>query len=180
MRRLELCRCELCGVELDEPEQAMLEHDASEGVEGASAEEEFEEGQAAKPLAQPRAPSRRMVEDHELTHIPYRSWCSHCRKARGAAMAHRKNEEEEAEEKEGAMTTWAMDYTFLTDDFDLLTRTEAEKLEDKSKIEDTVLVCDDRRSGGAKAHLVECKGIGDSWVARRFEQPKVGFYKGGD
>ena len=149
------CKCELCGMEMEEEER------------GEQAEGQEEEGRAAKPLAQPRTPSRRIVEEHELTHIPYRSWCVHCRRARGIATPHRGNEEEVSEAKEGAISSWSMDYTFLTEDFELLTRTEAEELVYRDKVKDTVLVSTDRKTGGIKAHLVQCKGLGDKWIAAK-------------
>ena len=91
------------------------------------------------------------------------------------AAPHRKTEEEKEEEKERAMTTFAIDYTFLTEDFELLTKDQAEQYEYKDKIKDIVLVADDRKTGGAKAHLVECKGNGDAWIARRLAEDLVEF-----
>ena len=149
------CKCELCGVEMGGEE------------EGDGQAEGQEEGQAAKSLPQPRMPSRKIVEEHELTHISYRSWCVHCRRARGIAAPHRSSAEETKEEKEGAISSWSMDYTFLTEDFELLTRTEAEEHAYKDKIKDTVLVSADRKTGGIKAHLVQCKGLGDKWIAAK-------------
>ena len=160
---------------MDEADQeAVLESGKQEETE-----EDVEEGMTAKQLSQPQAPSRRLVEQHELTHLPYRSWCVHCRRARGVAMAHRKREEEEIEEKENALTTWAMDYTFLTEDFELLTRAEAEKPENKERVKDIVMVSDDRRTGGVKAHLVERKGLGDNWIAGRIVDDMAEFGYGG-
>ena len=40
------------------------------------------QGERVRPLPQPRLPSRLEVQEHELTHIPYRSWFVHC--VRGA------------------------------------------------------------------------------------------------
>eukprot|EP00973_Karenia_brevis_P060227 8380868-Karenia_brevis.AAC.1 len=42
-------------------------------AEALQGEIEEEEGQKAKPITQPRKPSRAEVEEHELTHIPYRN-----------------------------------------------------------------------------------------------------------
>ena len=41
-------------------------------------EEEQEEAKRAKGAAVPNMPSREEVEEHRLTHAPYRSWCRHC------------------------------------------------------------------------------------------------------
>ena len=34
---------------------------------------EVEEGQRAKPLPQPNQPTKAQIQEHELTHIPFRS-----------------------------------------------------------------------------------------------------------
>ena len=63
-------------------------------------------------LPQPRLPSRQEVQEHELAHIPYRSWCAHC-----------------AQEERGQhMTTWSIDYAFMIDNGDLCTREEMERV----------------------------------------------------
>ena len=36
-----------------------------------------------KKLIDPRLPTQREVEDHCLTHLPYRNWCPICVKAKG-------------------------------------------------------------------------------------------------
>ena len=139
---------------------------------------EFEEGQPAKPLTQPKLPTKGQVDEHDLTHIPYRAWCVHCRRARGIAMAHRKVEEDK-EEKEAAITTFSMDYAFLTEDFELLTKDQHENYAYKDKVKDVVLVCDDRRSGGVRAHLVEHKGLGDRWISGKVVEDMAEFgYRG--
>ena len=99
-------QCELCGVDIEEGEQAIAEEEQKEGPP-EEGEGEAEEGQPPKPLRQPQLPSKKVIELHELTHCPYRSWCVHCRKSRGQAAGHYgKTEEEEKEAKEKAMTTW--------------------------------------------------------------------------
>ena len=70
-----------------------IEEEEKEQEDEKEAEtEDEEEGQPARPLSQPKLHHRRLVEEHELTHIPYRCWCVHCRCGRGVAMAHRKQE----------------------------------------------------------------------------------------
>ena len=38
----------------------------------------------------PQLPSEEEVKCHELTHLPYRSWCSHCVRSKGRATDHQK------------------------------------------------------------------------------------------
>ena len=40
------------------------------------------------------------VENHNLIHLPFRSWCTHCVKGRAKGDMHKKQEKEEAEKSE--------------------------------------------------------------------------------
>ena len=40
-------------------------------------------------------PSEEEVKCHELTHLPYGSWCSHCVRGKGKATDHRKQNRDE-------------------------------------------------------------------------------------
>ena len=42
-------------------------------------------------LVDPRRPSQEEVDEHELTHLPYRNWCPICVKAKGKELNHRKS-----------------------------------------------------------------------------------------
>ena len=42
---------------------------------GAEAEEEM---RRPKPATRPYNPTRAEVYEHEVTHLPHRSWCKHC------------------------------------------------------------------------------------------------------
>ncbi|CAE7551092.1 unnamed protein product [Symbiodinium sp. CCMP2592] len=53
-----------------------------------SAQPGGEEAQRAKPLRAPPVPTPQMVAEHEVTHIPYRSWCPACVAGRGRAYSH--------------------------------------------------------------------------------------------
>ena len=119
------------------------------------------QGERARPLPQPRLPSRQEVQEHELTHIPYRSWCVHCVRGAGRSDAHRRRTRQDEEEREQHMTTWSIDYAFMIDTGDLCTREEMERV-GWDKTRDTVLVSEDLATGGIRAHLVSAKGNGDS------------------
>ena len=41
-------------------------------------------------VANPKLPSAEEVAEHELTHLPYRSWCSHC--VKGKTLDHRRSD----------------------------------------------------------------------------------------
>ena len=48
-----------------------------------------EEGKFIKRLVDPRLPTEEEVENHMLTHLPYRNWCPECGKAKGKDLDHR-------------------------------------------------------------------------------------------
>ena len=100
------------------------------------------QGERARLPPQPRLPSRRKVQEHELTHIPCRRWCVHCVRGAGRSDAHRRRARQDEEEREQHMTTWSIDYAFMIDNGDLCTKEEMERVGwDKTK--DTVLVSED-------------------------------------
>ena len=57
-------------------------------------EEQEEEHQKARAIAGPDVPSRREVEDHILTHIPFRTWCNRCMRGRGRRSTHKRRHDE--------------------------------------------------------------------------------------
>ena len=50
--------------------------------------DDIHEALQPKILPDPGAPSRQEVLEHEMTHIPLRTWCPHCVAARAKAMKH--------------------------------------------------------------------------------------------
>ena len=107
--------------------------------------DETDESQAAKPLPQPRKPSPEEVAAHELTHLPYRSWCSHCVRGRGRADDHRPSDGIRE------VPLISTDYLFLGD--------EAE-----SKL--TILTVYDSASGMTFANPVPSKGVMHAYPER--------------
>ena len=60
------------------------------GGEGGPGRKEKEEGRKLRSIGDPRLPSPREVEEHNLTHLPYRNWCPQCVRGRGQDLDHRK------------------------------------------------------------------------------------------
>ena len=79
-------------------------------------EEQEEEHQKARAIASPEVPSRREVEDHNLTHIPFRSWCNHCQRWRGRRKTHKRKPNEGEGVDDRALTTYSIDYMYLTEE----------------------------------------------------------------
>ena len=60
-------------------------------------------------MLDPKLPSQREVEEHCLTHLPYRNWCSHCVQGKGKAAPHfRKGS------REDGLTEVHFDYCFMS------------------------------------------------------------------
>ena len=57
--------------------------------------EDEQEARVAQVIKAPSAPTRQEIEEHEVTHLPPRTWCHHCVEGRGIAAPHHDHEEEE-------------------------------------------------------------------------------------
>ena len=56
-------------------------------------DDEPEEARQPKTKPDPRLPSKQEIEEHNITHLPYRSWCPHCVAGRGLSIPHRSSDE---------------------------------------------------------------------------------------
>ena len=52
-----------------------------------------EESRVPKKMQNPMLPSKAEREMHELTHVPFRSWCEHCVRGRGEGVRHEAGKE---------------------------------------------------------------------------------------
>ena len=95
-------------------EEKMDEDEEGNRDEEIRDEEQEEEHQKARAIASPDIPSRREVEDHNLTHIPFRSWKNLCLRGRRSAHKRRPNEGQGANDI--AVTTFSIDYMYLTEE----------------------------------------------------------------
>ena len=113
------------------------------GHEGQEADEEAEE---AVRRPEVKAPTKEEVRRHNVSHLPFRSWCPQCVACRGKDDAHRAREDPEA--ARGAEVHF--DYAFLRNE------------EGGNKA--TVLVGRCRQSKFLVAHVVPAKGESEEWV----------------
>ena len=69
------------------------EAEVGEEMEEEDVHEEF--GEAVERMGQvtPTMPSAEEVAQHNISHIPYRSWCRHCVRGKGRAMHHQQHRE---------------------------------------------------------------------------------------
>ena len=60
----------------------------------------------------PEGPSKQERETHNLTHIPFRSWCEHCVKGRARKRAHKRRDPEIKKEELKRATRVYMDFYY--------------------------------------------------------------------
>ena len=64
-----------------------------------------------KPASRPYTPTREEVYEHEVTHLPFRSWCRHCVFGKGVSSPHQR-----PDKKEKIGITVSMDYCFMNEE----------------------------------------------------------------
>ena len=52
----------------------------------------YDDVEAPKLSNMPVAPTQQEIEDHNVNHLPFRSWCKHCVRGRSKAHAHKLND----------------------------------------------------------------------------------------
>lgn len=120
----------------------------------ATEEDELQEAEELKgSLPSPVLPTAAEVEAHNMTHLPFRSWCTACVRGREKSLAHRKLDADAKAEEQ--VPTVSMDYGFLGKP-------------DAAGTPQTlpVLVVRERRSKGIWSHPVPSKGIEHPWPAK--------------
>ena len=128
------------GDKFGEEEWANVEKHEKEGEDRE--EEEEDEGHRPKYKIVSDKPSKQEVEEHMMTHIPFRDWCPHCVRGKSKAAPHRKRKEGEEEE----VPVISVDYMFM--------ETEDRNVEKGMPI----LVSRDRKSKWINAAVVTQKG----------------------
>ena len=105
--------------ELDDKFQKVFGHKPGEGPdEGHETDDQEvdldrENGhRVVRSLLDPKLPREEEVHRHNLTHMPYRSWCPHCVRGRGKEMSHRRRKDLE----EASIPEYHLDYCFPGDE----------------------------------------------------------------
>ena len=75
---------------VEEKTKPSTEDEGTDNREEDMKDEDQEEVRQPKGVQGPWTPSRKEVEEHNLTHWPYRSWCIHCLKGKARSLPHRR------------------------------------------------------------------------------------------
>ena len=118
-----------------------------EGAKGAAEREIGEQEVRAKARKTEPVPSQREVEEHNLDHGVFRSWCPHCVKGRAESYGHVKKVQ-----NEGDVPTIGIDYMYM--------HSEQEKEEEKGM---PIIVAKDNKTKMIMARVVPSKGL-DSYA----------------
>ena len=107
-----------------------------------------EEGRSPMGMTAPLAVSQAEKDEHEKTHIPFRSWCTACVRGRKRKKPHmRRSEEEKAEERQSAVPRISMDYHFMSK-------------EDEEAKKNPMLTMVNEKTGDKYTRAVGRKGMG--------------------
>ena len=102
-----------------------------------------------KILQTPMKPSKDDVNAHFAMHLPYRSWCPACVKAKLREDGHYRVKQDK---KQDGLPIVSMDY---------------QDMNEESKKQQKVIIGKDEVSGSTFGHYVLCKGVGDEWAAKQ-------------
>ena len=133
--------------------------------------DEDEEGQQPKVIRSPKAPTKSEREEHEATHLSFRSWCTHCLRGRGRNKPHQRHAVE-ADKDAQKVPKISMDYFFMSQ-------------EEEKASENPLLLVADETVGNRYMRAVGRKGLGDNnemdWLIKDLdEELKSWGYPGGD
>ena len=139
--------------------------------DAGQAEDEFmcrpcnEEGEKVKAFRAPRKPSQKEVDDHELSHVPYRDWCEPCIRGQAKDAHHRTVTGELAE---SSVVRVSMDYCFVKED--VVEKDNEHEETTIARMAMTVLVMMDTLCSSIWSYAVKSKGMAEKWVAEQMAE----------
>lgn len=124
--------------------------------------EEDVETQAPRAARAPNKPSQREIDEHDLTHCPYRAWCEAC--VRGQAKNDCHMTIAGRPDAESSVTRVCIDYCFLTGKVKAQEHEHVQEV--KASVSMTILVMLETMCRSTWAYVVEHKGS-DSWLTEQ-------------
>ena len=133
----------------------LVAHSKKRALEDSLALENAAKPHVHQPRGEPVAeqPTDEQRAEHELTHVPFKKWCSYCVSSRSRRDAHR--QEDERHDTEGGDPIIAFDFFYVDvggEDLEFMT----EKASDKDLL--TILIVVDNSTGMCRAIPLPSKG----------------------
>ena len=151
--------------ETQEEQQAQGAQGDSDAVQGPGDDgEDQEEAQQPRAVRDPGQPTQAMIDEHDLTHIPYRPWCDAC--VRGKAKR-KPSRTISGAYSESQCARVRMDYAYLTENVEAVVEDDVgESGSSVAKAESslTILVMQESQCKSVWAYAVEHKGSREEWV----------------
>ena len=119
------------------------------------------DGRDASVLPEPVKPSAEDIAKHNITHLPYRSWCEVCTRAVGREDPHKRRRKRKAE-KASELPKISMDYQ------ELISAAKKDPGEDETTVK--IIVVKDELTCVVLSYRVSQKGQGDTWLVKRLVQ----------
>ena len=127
------------------------------GIEEGEVIESEQEHEIAKTHPSPDLPTQSEIDDHNIDHIPYRSWCRACVEGRGREQGHHS-----VDYTSRKVPTIGFDYLFLSRR-GVFSRKDWVQESDEKYLK--ILVVKDFKSKAVFAHAVQRKGVDDTRFA---------------
>ena len=93
--------------------------------------EQVEEARAARVPADPGRPTKKEVDEHNASHIPYRPWCPHCVKGKAVSDPHKSKRTDRDDMKDTGVVTVSLDYCWAEDEEEETMEGGAEQAEEE-------------------------------------------------
>ena len=120
------------------------------------------EGEPQKAVRSPARPSQKEIDDHELTHCPYRAWCDPCVKGQAKDDGHRAIVGEMAE---SSVARVIMDYCFFQEG--VTNKVSDHEDSTKADVSLTAMVMLETMCHSIWAYAVESKGASETWLTEQ-------------
>ena len=147
----------------DQEDAAGMEGQASDDQVRVTPGQESDDGEQdcgpKQVVPDPGAPTQSEIDDHNVDHLPYRSWCECCIKGKASGEPHRRIA------VESKMPIIAFDYMFVLKE-KIAMRHELSE-EELERVQVKVLVVKDTLSRTLFAHVVKRKGVEEDGIPSR-------------
>lgn len=140
------------------------EDEGAKMQDGDIGDEDQEEAERPRALRDPGRPSQAEIDEHDLTHIPYRPWCNACVRAKAKNKMSLKIR---GVYSENLVPRVRLDYCHLTEHAERVEGEHGEEETTKAESSVTALVMQESTCRSVWAYAFEHKGAADDWIVEQ-------------